>query len=62
MKTVMQIEVRMYQQGSYGNAFTLADNYELELSTLSQAAGILVKLHEACLEVAKQMGAKQVPR
>ena len=54
MKTQVTVEVRIAQQGSYGNAFTLGDTYMIELNTLSEMAQILVKLHEACDEVARQ--------
>lgn len=58
MKVNMTIEVRIFQQGSYGNAFTLGDTYQLDLSRLSEMAEVLVKLHEACEAVAKQSGAQ----
>ena len=54
MKAQLQIEVRINQQGNYGNALTLGDSYNLEVSSLTDMAIILVKLHEACEAVAKQ--------
>ncbi len=44
----------MQQQGVFGNAFTLGDSYSLEVNTLSEMAQILVMLHEACAQVARQ--------
>jgi hypothetical protein len=54
MKVQLTIEVRINQEGNYGNSLHLGDTYQLELNTLSQAADILVKLHEACEVVAQQ--------
>jgi hypothetical protein len=54
MVVTATVEVRIYQQGQYGQAFTLGDNYSLEINTLSEAAAILVRLHELCDEVLSQ--------
>lgn len=53
MKCELTIEVRINQQGTYVNAFTFGDHYQLDLNTLSEMAQILVKLHQACEEVAR---------
>lgn len=48
------VEVRITQQGMYGQSFNLGENYTLELNTLSDAAQILVRLHELCEQLLKQ--------
>ncbi len=40
------------QEGNYGQQFTLADRYQLDMNTLSEMAALLVKLHESCVQVA----------
>lgn len=59
MKYQLSIDVRMMQQGNYGNGLNLGDNFILELNTLSEAAEILVKFHELTqVLMAKQKGLK----
>ncbi len=58
MKAQLTVEVRIMQEGSYGNAFTLSDNYKIDLSSLHQFAEVLVKFHELADLVIKQYGVK----
>jgi hypothetical protein len=58
VKAQLTIEVRISQQGSYGNQFTLADSYVVELDSLGQFADVLVKIHETMLVILKQRGVK----
>ncbi len=54
MKFQVTVEVRINQAGVYPGALTLGDSYNLELHTLSDAAMILVRLHELCETLLKQ--------
>jgi hypothetical protein len=58
MKAQLTIEVRVNQVGSYANSFTLGDAYNVELASLGAFASVLVKIHEAIVEIVKQHGAK----
>ena len=55
MKAQLTIEVRVNQQGSYGNAFTLGDTYVVELASLNDFAAVLVKLHEAFEQIVDRL-------
>lgn len=50
----LTVEVRINQQGDYGHGLTLGDAYTLELHTLTDAAMILVRVHELCQTLLKQ--------
>jgi len=59
MKAQLTIEVRVNQQGSYGNAFTLGDTFVVELGSLQDFAAVLVKLHEAFQQIVARL---EVPK
>lgn len=54
MKFELVVEVRINQAGNYGNALTLGDHYQMELSSLNDACTILVTLHQALEMMAEQ--------
>jgi len=58
MKFDIEVQVRINQAGMYGQGLTLGENYHLELNTLSDAAMILVRLHELCETLLKQSRVK----
>ena len=62
MKVQMTVEIRMFQQGSYGNGMTLGDTYIIEVNTLGEVAQVLVKVHEACAAVAKHLQTEEPRR